>query len=120
MSSRAARLDCRNESRPDSPDVDRGSAGNAGEEGDAGAAGKGPRREGPTDLRLVPPALAVWAAAAATLGLSGRGAVVVAVACSVPALGLLLAAARATRRGRVIGGSRAGRAVGESGAGRAG
>ncbi|WP_257134419.1 ComEC/Rec2 family competence protein [Streptomyces sp. st77] len=98
MSSREARID----PRPDSPDVGRGSAGNAG------APGEGSRREGPTDLRLVPPALAVWAAAAATLGLSGWWAVVVAVTCSALALVLLAAAARATRRGRTDGGPRAG------------
>ncbi|MGW3332963.1 ComEC/Rec2 family competence protein [Streptomyces rubiginosohelvolus] len=120
MSSREARLDCRDDSRPDFQDVDRDSTGNAG------AAEEVSRREGPTDLRLVPPALAVWAAAAATLGLSGRWAVVAAVACSLPALVLLAAAARAARRGRVIGGawagstggdSREGRPSGESGAG---
>ncbi|MEU6627003.1 ComEC/Rec2 family competence protein [Streptomyces parvus] len=98
MSSREARID----PRPDSPDVGRGSTGNAG------APGEGSRREGPTDLRLVPPALAVWAAAAATLGLSGWWAVVVAVTCSALALVLLAAAARATRRGRADGGPRAG------------
>ncbi|MEV7643310.1 ComEC/Rec2 family competence protein [Streptomyces rubiginosohelvolus] len=112
MSSREARPDCRDDSRPDFQDVDRDSTGSAA------AAGEGSRREGPTDLRLVPPALAVWAAAAATLGLSGRWAVVVAVACSVPALVLLAAAARATRRGRVIGGAWAGSTCGDSREGR--
>ncbi|MEU4917886.1 ComEC/Rec2 family competence protein [Streptomyces parvus] len=102
MSSREARLDCRGDSRPDSPDVGRGSTGNAG------AAEEGSRREGPTDLRLVPPALAVWAAAAATLGLPGRWAVVVSVTCSALALVLLVAAARATRRGSDGRGPRAG------------
>ncbi|MBK3600904.1 MBL fold metallo-hydrolase, partial [Streptomyces sp. MBT54] len=89
MSSREARLDCPGDSRSDSQDLDSDNTRNAG---------AGSQREGPTDLRLVPPALAVWAAAAATLGLSGRWAVVVAVACSVPALVLLAAAAGATRR----------------------
>ncbi|WP_432112284.1 ComEC/Rec2 family competence protein [Streptomyces sp. YPW6] len=64
------------------------------------------------DLRLVPPALAVWAAAAATLSLSGRWAALVAVACSVPALVLLAVAMRVTRRGS--GGPRAGGAHAES------
>ncbi|WP_455772178.1 ComEC/Rec2 family competence protein [Streptomyces parvus] len=107
MSSREARID----SRPDFPDAGRGSTGIAG------AAGMGSRREGPTDLRLVPPALAVWAAAAATLGLSGRWSVVVAVTCSALALVLLAAAARATRRGRADGGPRAGSDGGEPRAG---
>ncbi|MEV5581883.1 ComEC/Rec2 family competence protein [Streptomyces parvus] len=120
MSSREGRLDCRGDSRPDSPDVGRGSTGNAG------AAEEGSRREGPTDLRLVPPALAVWAAAAATLGLPGRWAVVVSVTCSALALVLLVAAARATRRGSDGRGPRAGsdgrgpRAGGDGGGPRAG
>ncbi|MFE6359730.1 ComEC/Rec2 family competence protein [Streptomyces sp. NPDC057806] len=47
-----------------------------------------PRQEGPTDLRLVPPALAAWATAALTLNApAGRGTAVVAVALG---LGLLL------------------------------
>ncbi|MFD7499747.1 ComEC/Rec2 family competence protein [Streptomyces sp. NPDC059850] len=45
-----------------------------------------PRQEGPADLRLVPPALAAWAAGAIALGTSGR---TVAVACA----GAFLAAA---------------------------
>ncbi|MFJ3996721.1 ComEC/Rec2 family competence protein [Streptomyces parvus] len=98
MSGREARID----PRPDSLGGGRGSTGNAG------ATGEGSRREGPTDLRLVPPALAVWAAAAATLGLSGWWAVVVAVTCSALALVLLAAAARAVRRRRADGGPRAG------------
>ncbi|OCC10452.1 ComEC/Rec2 family competence protein [Streptomyces sp. PTY087I2] len=120
MSSREAGLDCLPDSRPDSRVVDRGSTGCAGGEGDAGAAtGEGSRQEEPTDLRLVPPALAVWATAAATLGLPGRWAVIVAVACSVPALALLMAASRTARRGREIGESRAGVTGGEPGVGRA-
>ncbi|CAM5600661.1 hypothetical protein SBADM41S_10085 [Streptomyces badius] len=95
MSSREAGLGSR--------DVDRDRDGT----GNAGVAGEGPRREGPTDLRLVPPALAVWAAAAVTLGLSGRWAVVVAVTCSALALVLLVASARAGR-------SHVGRAAGRS------
>ncbi|MFC8701569.1 ComEC/Rec2 family competence protein [Streptomyces anulatus] len=75
---------------------------------DAGApGGVGSRREGPTDLRLVPPALAVWTAAASTLGLPGRWVAAVAVACLVPAVVLLLvAASRASREGRSAGRSR--------------
>ncbi|NEB36608.1 ComEC/Rec2 family competence protein [Streptomyces sp. SID14515] len=75
----------------------------------------GSRREGPTDLRLVPPALAVWAAAAVTLGLPGRWAAAVTVACAVPALVLLVAAARTSREARA-----AGRPRGVAAAGRAG
>ncbi|MFD8865893.1 ComEC/Rec2 family competence protein [Streptomyces sp. NPDC059590] len=45
-----------------------------------------PRQEGPADLRLVPPALAAWLAAALALGASGRA---VALACA----GAFLAAA---------------------------
>ncbi|WP_431044507.1 ComEC/Rec2 family competence protein [Streptomyces sp. P1-3] len=59
-----------------------------------------PRQEGPADLRLVPPALAAWAAAALALDAPGP---VVAAACAgaVPAVGVLLWAAGrrgATRR----------------------
>ncbi|GGP86800.1 ComEC/Rec2 family competence protein [Streptomyces sindenensis] len=100
MSSRAARLDSRDAGR--NGDRDRDSS-----TGNADAAGEGTRREGPTDLRLVPPALAVWAAAAVTLGLSGRWAVVAAVTCSALALVLLVTAARAGR-------FRVGRAAGRS------
>ncbi|MFJ9144186.1 ComEC/Rec2 family competence protein [Streptomyces griseus] len=83
---------------------------------DRGTAGDeaGSRREGPTDLRLVPPALAVWAAAAVALGLPGRWVVAVAVACSVAALVLLVVAARTSREART-----AGRARGVAAAGRA-
>ncbi|MFF0503845.1 ComEC/Rec2 family competence protein [Streptomyces fimicarius] len=83
---------------------DRGTAG-----GEAGSC-----REGPTDLRLVPPALAVWAAAAVALGLPGRWVVAVAVACSVAALVLLAVAARTSREARA-----AGRAGGVAAVGRA-
>ncbi|AXK33698.1 MBL fold metallo-hydrolase [Streptomyces armeniacus] len=48
-----------------------------------------PRQEGPTDLRLVPPALAAWAAAALGVGTTGRTAALAAVACGVA--GALLA-----------------------------
>ncbi|MFD4021748.1 ComEC/Rec2 family competence protein [Streptomyces sindenensis] len=102
MSSRAARLDSRDAGRNGDGGRDRDSS-----TGNADAAGEGTRREGPTDLRLVPPALAVWAAAAVTLGLSGRWAVVAAVTCSALALVLLVTAARAGR-------FRVGRAAGRS------
>ncbi|MFF7007993.1 ComEC/Rec2 family competence protein [Streptomyces fimicarius] len=89
--------------------------GTAGDEADS-------RREGPTDLRLVPPALAVWAAAAVALGLPGRWVVAVAVACSVAALVLLVVAARTSREARTDGRARgvaaAGRAPSVSAAGR--
>ncbi|WSU13162.1 ComEC/Rec2 family competence protein [Streptomyces sp. NBC_01116] len=58
-------------------------------------------------MRLVPPALAVWAAAASTLGLPGKWVAAVAVACLVPAVLLLVAAARTSREGRPAGRSRA-------------
>ncbi|MFJ7081785.1 ComEC/Rec2 family competence protein [Streptomyces griseus] len=82
---------------------------------DRGTAGDeaGTRREGPTDLRLVPPALAVWAAAAVALGLPGRWVVAATVACSVAALVLLVVAARTSREART-----AGRARGVATAGR--
>ncbi len=123
MSSRGARLD----SRATGTDIlgsghrpDGGSGGDAGGStcaprtpgpprapgpprppGDAGAlGGAGSRGEGPADLRLVPPALAVWAAAASTLGLPGRWVAAVAAACLVPAVVLLVAAARTSREGR--------------------
>lgn len=64
-----------------------------------------PRQEGPADLRLVPPALAAWAAAAVALGSPGRPTAAVAVACAVLAA-LLLAAGRAgaasRHRGRAL------------------
>ncbi|MFJ2025096.1 ComEC/Rec2 family competence protein [Streptomyces sp. NPDC087897] len=52
------------------------------------------RHEGPADLRLVPPALAVWAAAAVALGLPGRWAAAVSVTCAVFGLVLLVVALR--------------------------
>ncbi|MFY0515568.1 ComEC/Rec2 family competence protein [Streptomyces anulatus] len=116
MSGREARLDSRGAGRnipgsagdgasgsacaPSAPETPRGS-------GDSGApGGVGSRREGPTDLRLVPPALAVWTAAASTLGLPGRWVAAVAVACLVPAVVLLVAASRTSREGRSAGRSR--------------
>lgn len=54
----------------------------------------------------MPPALAVWTAAASTLGLPGRWVAAVAVACLVPAVVLLVAASRTSREGRSAGRSR--------------
>ncbi|MFD6276403.1 ComEC/Rec2 family competence protein [Streptomyces sp. NPDC060209] len=48
-----------------------------------------PRQEAPADLRLVPPALAAWAAAALALGASGRWVMVGAVLCACAGLGLI-------------------------------
>ncbi|MEW2116070.1 ComEC/Rec2 family competence protein [Streptomyces sp. NPDC005474] len=50
-----------------------------------------PRQEGPTDLRLVPPALAAWATAALTLDVPPDWVTGIAVVCSVIAGVLLLA-----------------------------
>ncbi|MFJ6440002.1 ComEC/Rec2 family competence protein [Streptomyces sp. NPDC091649] len=93
--------------------TDAGERGHAGAPSDPGArAEAGVGRAEPTDLRLVPPALAVWAAAASTLGLPGRWVAAGAVACLLPALVLLVAAARTSREGRAAGRSRAMAAVG--------
>ncbi|MGW7052761.1 ComEC/Rec2 family competence protein [Streptomyces sp. NPDC054887] len=58
-----------------------------------------PREEGPADLRLVPPALAAWGAAAVALGITGRRAAAFAVLCVVTAAVLLVV--RGVRRRRV-------------------
>ncbi|MEW2631502.1 ComEC/Rec2 family competence protein [Streptomyces sp. NPDC048389] len=63
-----------------------------------------PRQEGPTDLRLVPPALAVWVASALALGAPGRWTAVGAVAC-LAAAALLPQWAVAVRRRDDRGGS---------------
>ncbi|MBG0855326.1 ComEC/Rec2 family competence protein [Streptomyces spinoverrucosus] len=55
-----------------------------------------PRQEGPTDLRLVPPALAAWATAALALDASPGLLTGVVVVCLVVGCGLLLGAVRAT------------------------
>ncbi|MET9815463.1 ComEC/Rec2 family competence protein [Streptomyces sp. NPDC006355] len=55
-----------------------------------------PRQEGPTDLRLVPPALAAWGTAALVLGVPGGWGVGIAVGCLVAA-GLLWSARRGAR-----------------------
>ncbi|CAM5385139.1 hypothetical protein SGRIM128S_04457 [Streptomyces griseomycini] len=56
-----------------------------------------PRQEAPTDLRLVPPALAAWATAAVMLH-APPGGVAGTVAVSLVATGVLLAAGRGRRR----------------------
>lgn len=48
-----------------------------------------PRQEAPADLRLVPPALATWAAAALALGVPGRWVAIGVVLCTCAGLGLL-------------------------------
>jgi competence protein ComEC len=53
-------------------------------------------REGPADLRLVPPALAAWAAAALALGVPGTAAAAGVAACAAGA-GLLFVLAKADR-----------------------
>ncbi|MFI1191331.1 ComEC/Rec2 family competence protein [Streptomyces californicus] len=83
MSGREFRPDLR---RGAVPDVGRGATGRPGQ----GAA----RSEGPADLRLVPPALAVWGTASVALGLPGRWVAAVSVTCAVLALILLTVASR--------------------------
>ncbi|MFI6560787.1 ComEC/Rec2 family competence protein [Streptomyces sp. NPDC050534] len=56
-----------------------------------------PRQEGPTDLRLVPPALAAWATAAVLLDATPGWVTGVAVACTAVALVLLAARRRGVR-----------------------
>ncbi|CAM5731122.1 ComEC/Rec2 family competence protein OS=Streptomyces alboniger OX=132473 GN=CP975_11605 PE=4 SV=1 [Streptomyces alboniger] len=58
-----------------------------------------PRQEGPTDLRLVPPALAAWATAALTLSVP-PDLVIGLVAVCIAAGGVLLVCARARARPR--------------------
>ncbi|MFF5492392.1 ComEC/Rec2 family competence protein [Streptomyces aquilus] len=55
-------------------------------------------QEGPTDLRLVPPALAAWVTAASMLGAAPAWVIGVAVACLVTGVVLLLWRGRAGRR----------------------
>ncbi|MFC9032839.1 ComEC/Rec2 family competence protein [Streptomyces arboris] len=64
------------------------------------------REEGPTDLRLVPPALAVWAAAALALGLPGRWVAAGTAVCAVVALALLVAVSAGGRRAAAASASR--------------
>ncbi|MGH3313901.1 MAG: ComEC/Rec2 family competence protein, partial [Streptomyces sp.] len=57
-----------------------------------------PRQEGPTDLRLIPPALAAWTAAAAALSAPAAVAAAGVGLCALGAATLLLLALRARRR----------------------
>ena len=81
-------------SAPSAPDIHTAAGGRLG--------ASDPRQEGPADLRLVPPALAVWAAAALALGAPGRWVTVGVVACVCVAAGFLASAraAAAGNRGR--------------------
>ncbi|MDB1088196.1 ComEC/Rec2 family competence protein [Streptomyces sp. ACA25] len=64
---------------------------------------RSPRQEGPLDLRLVPPALATWAAAAVGLGASARQTAWAVAGCCLAALILLGAArCRPARAGRPV------------------
>ncbi|MET7652772.1 ComEC/Rec2 family competence protein [Streptomyces sp. NPDC005486] len=65
-----------------------------------------PRREGPVDLRLVPPALAAWATAALTLDASPGWVGGIVAACLVTGCALLIAGRRGAGRGA---GARSGR-----------
>lgn len=76
------------------------------------------REEGPTDLRLIPPALAVWAAAALALGLPGHWVAAGAAVCAVVAIVLLAAASAGGRRAAVPSGT--GRVAAPAGGRRAG
>ncbi|WP_406395398.1 ComEC/Rec2 family competence protein [Streptomyces sp. NBC_00887] len=67
-----------------------------------------PRQEGPADLRLVPPALAAWAAAALALVVPGRWAAAGAVVCTCIALGLLAVPRLSAWAGRAGAGGSAG------------
>ncbi|GGQ44229.1 ComEC/Rec2 family competence protein [Streptomyces flaveolus] len=58
-----------------------------------------PRQEGPTDLRLVPPALAAWATAALLLDAAPDWSLGVVLGCVVTAGALLLGARRRAARG---------------------
>ncbi|MFR0352542.1 ComEC/Rec2 family competence protein [Streptomyces sediminimaris] len=75
----------------------RRAAVHAAAEGRLGAAH--PRQEGPTDLRLVPPALAAWATAAVLLDAAPGRVAAVAVACTAVAVVLLVAPGRGARTG---------------------
>ncbi|WP_329211080.1 ComEC/Rec2 family competence protein [Streptomyces sp. NBC_01708] len=57
-----------------------------------------PRQEAPADLRLVPPALAAWAASALALGAPGRWVAAGAVLCACAGLGCLIAVPRIVAR----------------------
>ncbi|MGW2724009.1 ComEC/Rec2 family competence protein [Streptomyces sp. NPDC001492] len=93
------------------PDLQAGRAAvHAASSGRLGAAH--PRQEGPTDLRLVPPALAVWATAAVMLDATTAWVMSTAVACLLAAGALLLV----RRRGADGGESRGGQGRGGGGA----
>lgn len=77
-----------------------------------------PRQEAPVDLRLVPPALAAWAAAALALVVPGRWTAVGAVVCTCIALGLLAVPRLSARAGRAGTGGCAGGDPPTGGAGR--
>ncbi|MEW2068680.1 ComEC/Rec2 family competence protein [Streptomyces sp. NPDC007346] len=64
------------------------------------------REEGPADLRLVPPALAVWGAAALALGLPGHWVAAGVAVCAVAALAFLTAASTEGRRAAASAGRR--------------
>ncbi|GAA2088887.1 ComEC/Rec2 family competence protein [Streptomyces albiaxialis] len=68
-----------------------------------------PRQGGPRDLRLVPPALAAWGAAAVALGVSGTVTAVGAALCCATAVPLLVVAARGGPVGAHGAGGRGGR-----------
>ncbi|MDI3421040.1 ComEC/Rec2 family competence protein [Streptomyces luteolus] len=85
------------------------------------------RPEGPADLRLVPPALAAWAATGVALGDSGEWTVLALTLCAVAAVGVLGAEAlrarrlrRSPRSGRGRGRSDTARPSGAMGPGRSG
>lgn len=56
-----------------------------------------PQQDGPVDLRLVPPALSTWAAAALAVGAPGRWTAVGTVVCLVAGLALLVVSRTAAR-----------------------
>ncbi|MFB6818386.1 ComEC/Rec2 family competence protein [Streptomyces sp. NPDC056347] len=67
------------------------SGGDVHEAPDSRTGAAGPRREGPVDLRLVPPALAVWGGAALALSAPGRWTFMGVLLCVGAALVLLAA-----------------------------
>ncbi|MEV8224911.1 ComEC/Rec2 family competence protein [Streptomyces sp. NPDC079167] len=78
-----------------------------------------PRQEAPADLRLVPPALAAWAASVLSLGAPGWWVAVGAVLCGCAGLGLIAVpriVARAVHRG-VVGAADPAGAVGAAATG---
>ncbi|WP_028797516.1 ComEC/Rec2 family competence protein [Streptomyces purpureus] len=59
-------------------------------------------REGPTDLRLVPPALAAWGAGALALGASGWATLTAVLVCAVAGLALLAPTVARAARSRSV------------------